>query len=334
MLTGKRLVYILVFVFIITFTVGFIVGGMTSCEKGVVEKEERPASLDTNQKKSNRQTDERTDQDKPSATETMPLTPDIRTLVPGTEWETPLYIIRGIDPYPKMLVLGGVHGDEPAAYSSGEAASQLRLQKGTLYVIPRFNVVAQRRGTREGAGDINRKFPGDITSTDPERRLCGEVSKLIREEGIKMVLTFHEAIGFLYDSPNPGQTLYYDWHEYKGVPLTGKANQIIGEVNEKIRSCPYGFQDKELYQIFVQPIEGSATYEMISELGVDYAYGCEVCKYNDPRRRVWFHLTVLTTWMAQEGFKVENWQQIENNIWNGYYTANMSRKSSCSEAAR
>lgn len=331
-MSRKGWVYLTLIAFVAAIAIGFIAGGMAiKGDETSPQEEVKPPLNNSNSRTEPDELENGTVVDKPDVeVPSKPAEPEVRVLVPGTQWQTNLYIIKGANPGPKMLVLGGVHGDEKAAFWSGDAASQLRLDSGTLYVIPHFNEVARSKGTREGTGDINRKFPGDINSTDIESRLCGEVSNLIRQERIQMVLTFHEAIGFYVEPPNhPGQTFYYDWdvnpYSSPQVDLTSKALQIINGpagINARIKACPYfSYQDRELYQVYVQPIETSATYEMMQELGVLYAYGCEVCRNNDANKRVWFHLNALTSWMQLEGFKISNWNDVEARIWRGEFTS-------------
>lgn len=325
-MSRKGYAYTFLAALVVGFLIGFILGGMLIPEKEPTGNEKPATTVDYprgSRPGSEEEVIPTTESSAPGAPDLRSAGMEITTLMKGTDWETQLYIIRGEQPEPKMLVLGGVHGDEPAAYWSGNAASDLRLKKGTLYVIPHLNEVARKKGTREGSGDINRKFPGNPAG-DPEQRLCWEVTKLIQEEGIEMVMTFHEALGFRSEPPHhPGQTFYYDWDKnpYQGTDLTAKANQIIDRLNAKIRANLKDFQQKELFTTYVDPIPTSATFELMQKVHVDYAYGCEVCKNNDPKRRVWFHLAALTTWMELEGFTIINWPEVEANIWSGYYLA-------------
>lgn len=338
-MSRKGWIYIALVVFMVATAIGFIAGGMAIKEDEASPQDEvEKPSYSSNSKTGLDDWDDGVDDEEPIAEEPLKaLETEVRYLAQGTAWQTELYIIRGAIAGPKMLVLGGVHGDERAAFPAGDAASELRLERGTLYVIPRFNKVAFANNSRVGTGDINRKFPGDMNSNDVETRLCGEVSELIRQEGIKMVLTFHEALGFRSDG-HPGQTFYYDWdsNPYVNPPtaLTAKAQNIFDIVNKRIRSCPqFSFQEEELYKAYVDPIAGSATYEMMRVLGVDYAYGCETARINDPRKRVWFHLNALTSWMELEGFVILNWSEVESRIWSGGFPVTLLDSAAFSTAA-
>ncbi|MCC5785513.1 MAG: succinylglutamate desuccinylase/aspartoacylase family protein [Phycisphaerales bacterium] len=84
---------------------------------------------------------------------------------------TPWYDIRADQPGPTVLIVGGIHGNEPAG---AEAADQIRhwpIAKGRLVVIPRAAPTALEANTRRipgkprAEGDLNRNFPRTRTGT-------------------------------------------------------------------------------------------------------------------------------------------------------------------------
>lgn len=88
---------------------------------------------------------------------------------------------------PDIVVVGGIHGDEP----SGELAirrvvDDLDLKRGVKFIIA--NPPALERGVRYVDVDMNRVFPGDSNSEDLERRLAAE---LCRETGDRITLALH-----------------------------------------------------------------------------------------------------------------------------------------------
>ena len=60
----------------------------------------------------------------------------------GTRWRTSAVVIDSGVSGPTALVVGGVHGNEPAGYRAARQASGWRVAKGKLVVIPRAKVVA------------------------------------------------------------------------------------------------------------------------------------------------------------------------------------------------
>ncbi len=67
-------------------------------------------------------------------------------------------------PGPRLIVLGGVHGDETCGTRALEAleaeidAGALVLERGVLTLVPRANPLACAQGTRAGERNLNRSF--------------------------------------------------------------------------------------------------------------------------------------------------------------------------------
>lgn len=162
-----------------------------------------------------------------------------RMLMEGTPYETPLYLIGTGEPGPVVLVLGGVHGDEPGGWLAAERVLNMEFARGSLLVVPRANrqaiLVGQR--TTEALGDLNRLYPGDPEGL-PMARMAFEITQLVREFRVDVVLDLHESWAFYEDRPeNPangraflGQTIIAYPNEV-GPPL---AQAIIDAVNGRI----------------------------------------------------------------------------------------------------
>ncbi len=83
----------------------------------------------------------------------------------GTRFETPYFVRDSGRAGATVMVVGGVHGNEPAG---ARAAGQIRhwpIRRGRLIVVPRANVPALEAGQRntpgeaKATGDLNRNFP-------------------------------------------------------------------------------------------------------------------------------------------------------------------------------
>jgi len=87
------------------------------------------------------------------------------TLGPESAWETEVVIINAPMDGPTVMVIGGVHGDEPAGAMAASQIAGWRIDKGRLIVIPRANTRALNAGKRRTPGldkslsDFNRQFP-------------------------------------------------------------------------------------------------------------------------------------------------------------------------------
>jgi hypothetical protein len=129
-----------------------------------------------------------------------------RALMPGTPWETRLFIqhsgVRG----PAAMVLGGVHGNEPGGWRAADDIATWAPAAGTLIVVPRANVqaIAGFVRTTDELGDLNRLYPGDPASPLPMERMTAAILAAAREFDAKLLLDMHESWAFYVDYPGTG----------------------------------------------------------------------------------------------------------------------------------
>lgn len=120
----------------------------------------------------------------------------------GGGTQTPYYIRTTAVPGPTVMIVGGVHGDEPGGAA---AANQIRtwpITKGTLVVIPSAAPQALDAGTREIPleGNLNRNFPGvgeSITATTGSTATA--LWAFVRQFSPQWLIDMHEGIGFAND---------------------------------------------------------------------------------------------------------------------------------------
>src|ERR1043166_1326668 len=109
-------------------------------------------------------------------------------------YETPYYVFKGKTEYPKMILDGGIHGDEIAAYMAcDEIVKNITLNAGTLIIIPKVNIQACNQNTRAVNFDFNHAFPGDLTSDIYEYRLAYEIMWLVDSIKPDLIINLHEA---------------------------------------------------------------------------------------------------------------------------------------------
>lgn len=121
-----------------------------------------------------------------------------RVMLGGTEWETPLLVTHsGVEGH-RMLVLGGVHGNEPGGFLAAEEIATWGVDGGSLLVVPRANVLATRavERTLPRLGDLNRLYPGDPGHVLPMARMAHEIMGVIDEFAVDLVLDLHESWAF------------------------------------------------------------------------------------------------------------------------------------------
>lgn len=156
-----------------------------------------------------------------------------RVLLEGTPQETLIYIVTTPVEGPVVLVIGGVHGDEPAGYLAAEKISTWVVDRGTLIVIPRANVSAIQRQHRLGADqlDLNRSFPGRASGS-PTQQLAAAIYGVKLEFEPDWVIDLHEALEFERLRPGAlGQTIIYPYG-FKSLDIIG---ELLAAVNRNIK---------------------------------------------------------------------------------------------------
>ena len=123
-----------------------------------------------------------------------------RVLMQGTPYETPLYIRGSGQNGPRVLVLGGVHGNEPGGWMAALQLVDVSIDRGALFVVPEANrlaIEAFSRTTPE-LGDLNRLYPGDPDGL-PMAQMAHQIVSLVKQYDVDVVIDLHESWGFYQD---------------------------------------------------------------------------------------------------------------------------------------
>ena len=162
-----------------------------------------------------------------------------RALLPGTPWETPAFLrhsgVRG----PTVMVLGGVHGNEPGSWLAAETLPALEIARGSLIVVPRANVVATRlhERTTDELGDLNRLYPGSALAELPMARMASRLIALARQYGAELLLDLHESWQFYAERTIQGTAAIGQTMSAGPGPEQGTIAQAIAEhVNAQVES--------------------------------------------------------------------------------------------------
>ena len=126
----------------------------------------------------------------------------------GTSWETPWWIIDSGKPGATVLLVGGMHGNEPAGFRAAEQIRHWPIIRGKLLVLPKVNRLGlaanlrwapEYRNDREKR-DLNRNFPRDkgAAAITP---LCQAIWAFVSRFQPEWVFDLHE--GFDVHRINP-----------------------------------------------------------------------------------------------------------------------------------
>ncbi|MDC0284252.1 BPL-N domain-containing protein [Mariniblastus sp.] len=126
----------------------------------------------------------------------------------GTTWETRWHIMETGVPGPTVLIVGGIHGNEPAGFRAADQIRHWPIKRGKLIVIPQVNRLGveanirwspDHRNDRE-ARDLNRNF-GTLGQPEPRTEHCRAVWGFIESERPEWIFDLHE--GFDFHRVNP-----------------------------------------------------------------------------------------------------------------------------------
>ncbi len=117
----------------------------------------------------------------------------------GTKWATPYYVQDSGRAGPTVMVVGGVHGNEPAGAVAARQVRHWPLVRGKMVVVPRANELSLRAGKRllptEADRDLNRCFPR-AEGEAPRGELATALWRLVADVRPDWLLDLHEGFGF------------------------------------------------------------------------------------------------------------------------------------------
>ena len=141
-----------------------------------------------------------------------------------------------------LLVVGGIHGDEPGGYFAASIlATHYEIQSKNLWIVPNLNKESIQENSRGLHGDMNRKF-SVIDANDKDKQTVEEMKKIILEKNVSLVLNLHDGHGFYRKekegnifNPNAwGQTCVIDQCKLKEAQPFGDLNEIASLVKENL----------------------------------------------------------------------------------------------------
>jgi hypothetical protein len=141
-----------------------------------------------------------------------------------------------------LLVIGGIHGDEPGGYFAASIlATYYEIQSKNLWIVPNLNKESIHANSRGLNGDMNRKF-SSIDAQDKDKQTIDEIKNIILEKNVSLVLNLHDGHGFYRKekqgnifNPNAwGQTCVIDQCQLQKTQPFGDLNEIALTVKENL----------------------------------------------------------------------------------------------------
>ncbi|MDP3291984.1 MAG: M99 family carboxypeptidase catalytic domain-containing protein, partial [Sulfuricurvum sp.] len=145
---------------------------------------------------------------------------------------------------PTLLVIGGIHGNEPGSYFAAALLSRYyHITQGNLWIVPDLNRPSIQQDNRGINGDMNRKF-SDIDPQDADVETVQEIQKIITEQQVALILNLHDGHGFYRKkhlntifNPNAwGQTCVIDQGTLDTEHPYGNLNEIASKVSGELNN--------------------------------------------------------------------------------------------------
>ncbi|WP_326533253.1 succinylglutamate desuccinylase/aspartoacylase domain-containing protein [Pseudorhodoferax sp.] len=111
------------------------------------------------------------------------------------------HVLQSGWPGPRLVVLGGVHGDETCGTVAIERVrtaletGRLQLRRGELSLVPVANPLARQHGRREGERNLNRSFQPDPQPADHEARITNLLCPLLARHDVLLDLHSFQSAG-------------------------------------------------------------------------------------------------------------------------------------------
>ncbi len=160
-----------------------------------------------------------------------------------------LYTLNGEEEGHTLLVIGGIHGDEPGGYFAPAILAQYyTIKKGNVWIVPNLNpdsIMAFKRGIYK---DMNRKF-AHISPKDPDFDNVVRIKESIKDPKVNFVVNLHDGHGFyrekwensIFNPKAWGQTYVIDQKSLDDV-LFGDLDNITKQIEMKLnQSLHYDF---------------------------------------------------------------------------------------------
>lgn len=181
-------------------------------------------------------------------------------IMEGTPFQSRIYANWSQEPGPAVLVIGGIHGDEPSGYHAAGEIKQWEVERGTLLVMPYANPPAIEEEERyaEGKRDLNRAFR-DVDESDLTGKAAASINDFIRRYQPDLILDLHSAPDFRRVDPGSlGQTLIFCGAEDTEEVVYGVKEEVNRRIDKK----------KHRYLVVDPPSRGTLVRESYRRFGI------------------------------------------------------------------
>ncbi len=141
------------------------------------------------------------------------------------------YHLKSKNPKFRVMLIGGIHGNEMGAYKAADMLVDATLKKGELFIIPRSNFTSILADVRGYNGDMNRKF-AYISKKDADYYYVELLKEAILDYKPDVLISMHDGYGFNIENKRAwGQSVVIDEKRYKNFNLYTEAKFVQDHAN-------------------------------------------------------------------------------------------------------
>jgi hypothetical protein len=210
------------------------------------------------------------------------------------------FYIKGQNKGPKIVIIGGIHGNETGGYLTAGLLNKLKINRGEILVIPRASIISIMANQRGYNGDMNKKFDCNV-SNDKDFKYVMKIKKLILDFKPELLISLHDGYGFsINDKKAWGQSIVIDEIKYKNFELLKTAKKLQKLVNKKLK------YKIGLITTFTFTKKGSYNKNGLSGWSLKHgieAYSLEASKNIPLKEKLKTHKTLLKEFLKLKGIK-------------------------------
>lgn len=211
----------------------------------------------------------------------------------GARWETSGCVVDSGVEGPTALILGGVHGNEPAGAVAAERICRFAPVRGRLVVVPRVNPLGLERNIRylPEFGDMNRAYPPSGENT-PAEKMGEAIISLMERYKISLFIDLHEARTFhRLDKTSLGQTLLFADNSVSATLAMDTVDRVNLGIAEPVKK----------FALVGHPIPGSSAWYAGKTFGIA-AFTVETSSKQPLEERAEQHLMIVKALLIDGGW--------------------------------
>jgi len=148
------------------------------------------------------------------------------------------FIKKGKKKGGRILIIGGIHGNEPGGYKTSDILVDTEIKKGTLAILPRSNPESIFTFKRGYNGDMNRKF-AYLSHKDADFYKVNSIKNFIADFKPDLILSLHDGYGYYAKHHNQwGESIVIDEAIYHNIPLLKQASFVSEYLRNKGYNIP------------------------------------------------------------------------------------------------